>query len=239
MALPPTATLAELASTYPSLSRELERLVLDYCCGGKRSLEEACRQQGLDLATVVAELSRQPLEDEPPAAWLAMQPAELVDHVEATHHQFLKREMPRLSELAERVIRAHGERHPELIRVAEVFAEIRTDLEPHLRKEEHIIFPMIRTLASASSRPSFDGGSIAKPIAVLEREHSVVGGLLAQLRQLTDGYQAPADTCASTKALMAGLAELEADTHLHVHKENNHLFPTVKALEKQLPREAP
>jgi len=234
MTLTPTATLAEVASTYPSLTRELERLGLDYCCGGKRTLEEACRQQGLDLEAVVAELSNQPLADEPPAEWLSMQPAELVDHVETTHHRYLKQEMPRLSELADKVMRAHGERHPELNRVAEVFAEIRNDLEPHLRKEEDIIFPMIRTLASASSMPSFDCGSIAKPIAVLEREHSVVGGLLAQLRELTDGYQAPADTCASTKALMVGLAELEADTHLHVHKENNHLFPTVKALEKQL-----
>jgi regulator of cell morphogenesis and NO signaling len=223
-----------MASTYPSLTRELERLGLDYCCGGKRSLEEACRQQGLDLEAVVSELSSQPLEDELPAAWLAMQPAELVDHVEATHHSYLKQEMPRLSELAEKVMRVHGERHPELIRVAEVFAEIRTELEPHLRKEEDIIFPMIRTLATASSMPSFEGGSIAKPIAVLEREHSVVGGLLAQLRDLTNGYQVPPDTCASTQALMAGLAELEADTHLHVHKENNHLFPNVKDLEKEL-----
>jgi regulator of cell morphogenesis and NO signaling len=234
MALTPTATLAEVASTYPSLTRELERLGLDYCCGGKRSLEEACRQQGLDLESVVAELSSRPLEDESPAEWLAMGPAELVDHVEATHHRYLKQEMPRLSELADKVMRVHGERHPALIRVAEVYAEIRTDLEPHLRREEEVIFPMIRTLASATSRPSFECGSIAKPIAVLEREHGVVGGLLAQLRELTDGYQAPADTCASTQALMEGLAELEADTHLHVHKENNHLFPAVKALEQQL-----
>ena len=109
--------------------------------------------------------------------------------------------------------------------------EIRGDLEPHLRKEEEVLFPMIRSLASASSQPRFHGGSIAHPIAVMEHEHVAVGALLEQLRALTNGYQAPAGTCASTQALMEGLAELEADTHLHVHKENNHLFPAVLALE--------
>jgi regulator of cell morphogenesis and NO signaling len=160
--------------------------------------------------------------------------AELVDHLEATHHRYLKRELPRLSGLAAKVSRVHGEKHPELIHIAEVVAELRADLEPHLHKEEEVLFPMIRTLASATNRPSFPGGSIADPIAVMEHEHTVVGGLLEQLRVLTHGYQAPDDTCASTRALMAGLAELEADTHLHVHKENNHLFPAVTVLEERL-----
>jgi regulator of cell morphogenesis and NO signaling len=101
-----------------------------------------------------------------------------------------------------------------------------------LRKEEEMLFPLIRTLSSATSRPSFACDSIRTPIAVMEAEHRVVGGLLARLRDLTNGYQAPADTCASTQALMMGLTQLEADTHLHVHKENNHLFPLVTALEE-------
>jgi regulator of cell morphogenesis and NO signaling len=124
--------------------------------------------------------------------------------------------------------------HPELNDVAAAVAEIRADLEPHLRKEEEMLFPMIRTLDVATSRPSFACGSIRNPITVLEAEHMVVGGLLARLRNLTNGYQAPADTCASTQALMVGLAQLEADTHLHVHKENNHLFPAVTAREEEL-----
>jgi regulator of cell morphogenesis and NO signaling len=234
MALTPTTTLAELASTHPALTRELERLGLDYCCGGKRSLEEACRQQGLDSDAVLAELSQQPLAAEPPADWISLPPAALVDHLEATHHRYLKQELPRLSELAAKVSRVHGETHPELIRVAEVYAELRADLEPHLRKEEEVLFPMIRSLASASHRPAGHRDAIANPIATMEQEHTTVGGLLEQLRALTHGYQAPADTCASTRALMAGLAELEADTHLHVHKENNHLFPAAQAMENQL-----
>jgi regulator of cell morphogenesis and NO signaling len=234
MELTPTTTLAEIASTYPTLTRELERLGLDYCCGGKRSLEEACRQQGLDPEAVVAELSSQPLAAEPAAEWRGLAPADLVDHLEATHHRFLKQELPRLSELAAKVGRVHGEKHPDLVRAAEVLAEIRFDLEPHLRKEEEVLFPMIRTLASATHRPCFPCGSIANPIAVMEDEHTVVGGLLERMRALTHGYQAPTGTCASTRDWMAGLAELEADTHLHVHKENNHLFPAVISLEERL-----
>jgi regulator of cell morphogenesis and NO signaling len=232
MALTPTATLAEVASSYPSLTRELERLGLDYCCGGKRSLEEACRQQGLDLEAVVADLSSQPLTDQPPAAWLAMQPTELVDHLEATHHRFLKQKLPGLEELAAKVSLANGASHPDLNDVAATVAEIRAHLEPQLRKQEEVLFPRIRSLASSTtSMPSFACGSIKNSVAVMEVEHRIVEGLLARLRVLTNGYQAPADTCTSTKALMLGLCQLEADTHLHLHKENNHLFPAVTALE--------
>jgi regulator of cell morphogenesis and NO signaling len=234
MALTPTTTLAEVASAYPSLIRELERLGLDYCCGGKRSLEEACRERSLDAEAVVAELARLPIAAESPADWVGLAPAELVDHLEATHHRYLKQELPRLSELATKVSRVHGDKHPELVKTAAVLAEIRADLEPHLLREEEVLFPMIRRLATSTDPPTLPCGSITNPIAVMEEEHTAVGALLEQLRALTGGYQAPADTCASTRALMAGLAELESDTHLHVHKENNHLFPAVIQLEKQL-----
>lgn len=229
-----STALAEIASNHPALTRELERLGLDYCCGGKRSLAEACREQNLDPDVVVAELTSSSSSSEAAADWIGMSPAELVDHLEGTHHQYLKQELPRLSELAAKVSRVHGEMHPELIRLAEIYAKIRAELEPHLRKEEEVLFPMVRTLASAAGGSSRHGGSIAVPIAVMEQEHIMVGGLLEQLRGLTQGYQAPEGTCDATRALMAGLAELEADTHLHVHKENNHLFPAVMTLEDRL-----
>ena len=235
MDLTPSTTLAEIASNRSYLTRELERLGLDYCCGGKRSLAVACAELGLDPDAITAELNGIPVAEAPAADWIALTPAELVEHLEETHHRYLKQELPRLSELAAKVSRVHGEKHPELIEVAAVLAELRADLEPHLQKEEQVLFPMIRSLASASSRPSFHCGSIANPITVMEQEHTAVGALLERLRQITGGYQAPADTCASTRALMAGLAELEADTHLHVHKENNHLFPEVLTQEQHLP----
>jgi regulator of cell morphogenesis and NO signaling len=230
----PSTTLAEIATTAPALTWELERLGLDYCCGGKRSLAEACREQNLDPEAVIKELTSVTVAAEPPADWTSLPPAELADHLEATHHLYLKNALPRLNELATKVSRVHGEAFPELVRVAEVVAEIRADLAPHLRKEEEMLFPMIRTLSSAGSRMNVYLGSIANPIAVMEQEHLAVGALLEQLRTLTHGYQAPAGTCASTQALMEGLQDLEADTHLHVHKENNHLFPAVLALEKAM-----
>lgn len=234
MALTPTTSLAEIATANPSLRPELERLGLDYCCGGKKSLSDACQEQGLDPAAVVAELAQLPQMAEPRAAWQGLGLTDLVDHLESTHHRYLKQELPRLSALAEKVSRVHGEKHPQLVAVAEVFAELRDDLEPHLRKEEEVLFPMICTLAAATSAPRFHCGSLSNPITAMEREHVVVGELLEKLRQITGGYQAPEGTCASTHALMEGLAQLEADTHLHVHKENNHLFPAVIAMEAAL-----
>jgi len=234
MTLNSAMALAEIATTYPALTRELERLGLDYCCKGQRSLAAACQQKGLDPDRVVEDLSSQPMTAEPPAVWIKLSPAELVDHLEATHHRYLKQELPRLRELAAKVSPTHGERYPELIRVEELLTELWVELEPHLRKEEEEVFPMVRTLASATTRPGFAAGSLTKPIAELRDSHTIVGALLERLRMLTHGYQTPADTCASTQALMAGLAELEADTHLHVHKENNHLFPAVLSLEDRI-----
>ncbi|HEX4983051.1 MAG TPA: hemerythrin domain-containing protein, partial [Ilumatobacteraceae bacterium] len=118
--------------------------------------------------------------------------------------------------------------------VAACYEEARSDLEPHMSKEEQVLFPMIRELATASSAPSFHCGTLRNPISVMMREHDAVGELLAQLRQLTNGYVPPADGCASYVACYAALAELEADTHLHIHKENNLLFPLVLRMESQL-----
>jgi regulator of cell morphogenesis and NO signaling len=173
-------------------------------------------------------------ETDPTPTWATMSPAELVDHLEATHHQYLWAELPRLSALADKVRSVHGERHPELAAIVACYETIRADLEPHLQKEERVLFPMVRELAAADTAPAFHCGSLRNPISVMLAEHDTVGALLAELREHTDGYRPPADGCASYQALFAGLAELEADTHLHVHKENNVLFPAVVALEQRL-----
>jgi regulator of cell morphogenesis and NO signaling len=180
MKLTPTTTLAEIASKHPSLLRELEHLGLDYCCGGQRSLDEACRQQGLEADAVVVALGHHAVSEEKPSAWLALSPEALVDHLEATHHRYLKQELPRLDKLAARVSRVHGANHPELVKVAAVVSEIRADLEPHLRMEEEVLFPMIRLLGSATSQPNLTCGSIRNPIAMMESEHQVVGGIARQ-----------------------------------------------------------
>lgn len=157
----------------------------------------------------------------------------LVDHLEATHHRYLWDEMPRVTALVDKIVAVHGERHPELVEVASCFAQVRADLEPHMLKEERMLFPMIRELAAATEVPTFPCGSLQNPISVMLVEHDAVGDLLAELHRLTGGYALPADGCASYKACFAAMADLEADTHLHIHKENNVLFPMVVQLEAQ------
>ncbi|HZJ26294.1 MAG TPA: iron-sulfur cluster repair di-iron protein [Acidimicrobiia bacterium] len=220
----PDATLGELVTERPALARAFDELGLDYCCGGGRSLAEACEAAGLRVQ-VLAELDTSLRGPEEPdaAAWVSMDPAELTEHLEATHHAYLRRELPRLTALADKVSAAHGARHPELASVRDTLAQLRAELEPHISEEEEILFPAIR-----ASRPV--GGAIEAK----RDEHDQAGELLARLRALSGGYVTPADGCASYRAFSEGLAELEADLHLHVHKENNVLFPAVAAAEGAL-----
>jgi len=227
----PNSTLADLVTARPELAAPLDGLGLDYCCGGQRSLAQAVAEAGLDPETTVAALDATPTRRHD-VEWHGMDG--LVDHLEATHHAYLGEALPRLVALADKVAGVHGGNHPELAGVASLVKELRADLEPHLMKEEQILFPMIRELASATSAPSFHCGSLTNPIAVMAAEHDNVGNLLSELRTRTDAYRVPDDGCASYQALYDGLAELEADTHLHVHKENNLLFRAAIEAEQAL-----
>ena len=154
-ALDPDMSLGAIVNAYPSLARQLERLDLDYCCSGERSLADACRAND----------------------------------------------------------------------IARCFSLIRADIEPHLTKEERVLFPAIQQLADASADATFGFGSIGNPVSMMLREHDDLGGLLRELRLSTDDYTPPADGCGSYSALFSGLEQVEADTHPHIHKENNVLFP--------------
>ena len=229
----PDSTLGDIVTAHPAAARVFEHHDLDYCCGGSQTLREACAAQQVDEAVVTAEVAEASVDDDPvPLTALGL--VQLVDHIEATHHRYLWTELPRLSALADKVLAAHGHRHPELGQVSDCVAAIRADLEPHLMKEERVLFPMIRELGQADRRPMFHCGTVRNPIAVMTVEHEQVGALLAHLRGLTDDYSVPPDGCRSYSALYAALAELEEDTHLHVHKENNVLFPAVERIEAQL-----
>jgi regulator of cell morphogenesis and NO signaling len=233
-AIDPHRTLADVVTSHPELARELERHGLDYCCHGDRSLIDACRAADLDPAVVAVDLEAV-ARPGGAAPWADLDVGALADHIEATHHQYLWRELPRLGELVEKIVAVPGDRHPELTEVATLFAVLRAELEPHLVKEEQVLFPMIRQLGQATSRPTFHCGRISNPISMMLREHDHAGELLEQLRATSGGFRVPDDGCASYRACYEGLAELEADTHLHVHKENNVLFPAVVELERSLP----
>lgn len=224
-------TLGELVNAHPQLARELEQRGLDYCCRGGRTLAEACVAARLDPSKTATELATVIQRPAVVQDWTTMNAAELVDHIVATHHRYLWAELPRLTELVEKIAQVHGASHPELHEVEVVFDDLRTDLEPHMLKEERVLFPMIRELSVATAPPAFHCGTVRNPISVMLAEHDRAGELLARLRELTQGYAPPVDACASYEACYRGLAELEADTHLHIHKENNLLFPMVVELE--------
>jgi regulator of cell morphogenesis and NO signaling len=201
-------------------------------------LEQACRDKGLDVGALVHELATAEL----PAAErdhfdaLGATLGSLIDHIVADHHAYLKRELPRLAELVEKVESAHGARHPELAEIREIFAALKDELLLHLLKEEKILFPMIKQLDLATEMPHFYCVTSANPIRVMEREHEETGVGLARLRAITGSYEPPADDCATYRAMLDGLAELEMDLHLHIHEENNILFPRARAAEDALLR---
>jgi regulator of cell morphogenesis and NO signaling len=221
-------TLGELITNHPDLARELERRSFDYCCGGGRTLAEVSEELGLDVEVVAAELAA--VATAVPEAWTHLGASALAGHIESTHHAYLHQEMPRVAALAAKVHSVHGANHPELAQVDALFTALREEFDPHLMKEERVVFPLIRQL-DVGEKPAVPGGSIQVPISTLVTEHDQAGELLEQLREVTNGYVVPADGCASYAALYAALDEMEHDTHLHVHKENNRLFPMAIELE--------
>lgn len=216
-------SLGDLVAERPSRARVLERLGLDYCCHGDRSLADASSSSGLDAGRVAEALAA--VEDDGDAHAERLGPVPLVDHLLATHHAYLHEELPLIDALAAKVRDVHGGRHPELAEVARLVTALRHDLEPHLAKEEQVLFPAIRRLAEGPVELPF--GSIANPIRVMAVEHEGAGELLAELRAATSGYVVPDDGCASYRSLYGRLEALEADTFRHIHLENNVLFPAV------------
>jgi regulator of cell morphogenesis and NO signaling len=227
----PDLLLCEVVDLLPGAPRVLESYGLDYCCRGRESLSAACDRQHVDVAVVIAALDA--IDAGPAPDWVPMSPALLVDHIEQTHHAYLHEELPRLETLSEKVASVHGARHPELVDLHRDCTLLRDDLEPHMAKEERVLFPMIRQLATAVSPPSFHCGSVANPISMMMSEHEQTGRLLESIRDLTGGHRAPDDACASYRELYNALAAVEADIHLHIHKENNVLFPAVVEMEQR------
>lgn len=219
-------TVSSLVTERPGRARVFEALGIDYCCGGNRPLGEVCAEKGLDAHTVLRMLEAFDLGagTEERTDWSKATMTDLVDHIIEVHHGYLKEALPRLEFLVNKVASAHGDRHPELLRLQEVFVSLTPDLETHLREEEEVLFPMCRQLEGADGRPDF-WDRTEDPTGSMLREHEDVGKVLATMRELTAGFEPPTDACNTYRAMLDGLAELEADLHLHIHEENNILFP--------------
>ena len=228
MTITETTLIADIAADVPSSVRVFQRYGVDFCCGGKRPLAAACQEQGLSFPEIKDEIER---VGAGPAAsqrdWNTASLHDLTEHIVTTYHEPLREEMPRLEAMAARVARVHGQKAPRLLdRIEAIVGELSADLTGHMRKEEIVLFPVIRGIENGATSPM----PLDRPIHVMELEHDRAGELLAELRALTAGYAPPDWACATTRALYQGLAELEASMHVHVHLENNVLFPRAIAL---------
>lgn len=231
----PTSTIGSLVAQRPGLARFLESQGVDYCCGGKIPVAEVCQKKGWDTDSFIGQLQEAAAragDDVVDAA--AMPLTALADHIEHTHHAYLKSELPRLKFITEKVANAHGERDPRLVTIRNVFAEFARDLSMHMMKEEQVLFPFIRQLDESQSSPSFHCGSLGNPIRQMEAEHHDAGDALEQFRALTDDYTVPAEACNTYRVMLDSLVHLERDMHQHVHKEDNVLFPRVIERENEL-----
>lgn len=212
----PMMTLGDLAAADPSATRVFLRHRLDFCCGGKRSLADACAKAGLDPAEIIAELEREARRGDPPAHWERRSQTELADHIESHYHANLRRDLPVLIEAARKVERVHAGKPVVPTGLADVLTEFFAEMQSHMGKEEKILFPMIRRGAR--------GEAVYMPVRVLEGEHDAHREYLIKIRELTADLQPPAHACATWTALYHGLDTFEAELMQHIHLENNILF---------------
>lgn len=225
-----TTPIGELARDHPRLIPSFERLGLDHCCHGEETLAEACRRAGADLTEVLAALLADSLA-EPRGGDPADAPSEpltmsaLCDEIESTHHVRAREAFERLGPLLERVIKAHGAAHPEFTELAATVAGLRAEMLDHMVREERVLFPWLRRLEAPHAVKVGPPWSVRRPIDCMRHDHESVGAALARIRTLTSGYTVPPDACGSVATLFGILSDLERDTKVHIHKENNILFP--------------
>jgi regulator of cell morphogenesis and NO signaling len=232
-------TVREIALEQPSSIRVFERFGIDYCCGGRKSLAQACEESQLSIDQVTEKLREASgvNDDEDLGQWQSASLAKLIQYIVRRHHTFVRQEIPRLRVLAEKVHARHGEHHVELKEVKELLDRASGDLTSHMLKEEQVLFPCIarmeHALAIGEELPPTFFGSVANPIQMMMAEHDRAGDLLRQIRQLTSNYLAPDGACPSYLGLLSGLHEFEQDLHRHVHLENNILFPRALKIEQE------
>lgn len=227
MTITPETTVADIAVATPAAIRVFQQHQIDFCCGGKIPIAQACRTRGLDVDTVLTELRAL---TEPPAAepnWADASLSLLVAHIQRRFHQPLREELPRLGAMVAKVASRHGDHLPGTIYpLQETFRRLQADLLAHMAKEDQVLFPFVIALETGEIPPIVSAAAwIESPIAVMERDHDEAGAALALMRDLTGGYAPPEWACPTFRGLYYGLAELESGMHLHVHLENNVLFP--------------
>jgi regulator of cell morphogenesis and NO signaling len=238
MTLTPSQTVRSIVQENPAAVAVFESIGIDYCCGGNKSLEEACQKAKLSVEAVLANLedARALPAIEEDCRWLISSLSQLTDHIVQQHHDYARRELPRLTGLASKVHTRHGHMYPELHQICELIEAMRSEMLTHMLKEEQVLFPRLSAMEQAAQngtvlQPAFFGALI-NPIRHMMGDHDDTGELLKSIRTLTHNYKLPDEACMTYHALYQGLTDLEKDLHRHIHLENNILFPRALELEK-------
>lgn len=212
---------------------------IDFCCNGNRSIDEACKSENIDSQQLINELNEVLNDTSEKAVGFNHWPLDLLaDYIEKTHHRYCERKINEIKPYLEKITKAHGEQHPELIEINELFKETAGKMSVHMKKEELILFPFIRKMTKVKSTgealttPKF--GSVESPIDIMRDDHNEEGERFQRIRTLSQNYTVPEDGCATYKVTFAMLNEFEDDLHQHIHLENNILFPKSIVLEKEL-----
>ena len=232
-----TQTVREIALENPASIRVFEAFGIDYCCGGRKPLAEACEAKNLSFDAVIAALKKGSANGAPATEdWSQKSLSSLAAHIVNTHHAYVRRELPRLAELAAKVVNRHGDTKPELPQIQAKVAQISEELTEHLAKEEVVLFPYInrfeRAKEDGTAKPHGCFGTVANPIAMMTQEHDAAGTLMADIRELSSDYTPPVGACPTFLAFCNGLHEFEQDLHQHIHLENNILFPRALQMEQ-------
>jgi regulator of cell morphogenesis and NO signaling len=232
-------TLGELAAKDLRKAQVFKKYGLDFCCGGKKTVKEACAEKGLDVTKIEQELQQaDKLPSSRPIPYGDWSLDFLADYIVNTHHSYVLKTLPDLVAYSTKVAKVHGSSHPELIRINQLVREVEAELMGHMVKEEKILFPYIKVLVAAKTNGQplqpVHFSSVQSPISVMEMEHELVGKNLEEIRKLSNDYFLPEDACASYSLLYRLLDEFEDDLHMHIHLENNILFPKALEVEKQL-----
>jgi regulator of cell morphogenesis and NO signaling len=233
----PNKTVREFALEIPGATRLFEKMGIDYCCGGNRSIADACIAADLTVEDVLnsLEATQTVAGENDKVDFLNVKLANLIDHILGTHHVFTREEIDRLGALTQKVCGKHAANHPELEELQSLFQMLSSELGPHMMKEERVLFPYILAIEDAAANrrtlgaPPF--GTVTNPIRMMMFEHDNAGSLLKRMRQVTSDYRVPADACISFQTLYQALEAFEKDLHQHIHLENNILFPRAVILE--------
>jgi regulator of cell morphogenesis and NO signaling len=232
-------TLGQIVAADLRKAQIFKKYGLDFCCGGKKTVKQACAEKGLDVTKIEQELQqadKMPLSRPLPYGDWSLD--FLSDYIVNTHHSYVNKNLPDIKAYAEKVMKVHGAHHPELVRINQLVQEIYAELTAHMAKEEKVLFPYIKELVAANKNTTplhaAHFGSVQTPINMMEMEHEMVGKNLEEIRLLSNNYLLPQDACASYSLLYRLLDEFEEDLHLHIHLENNILFPKALEIEKQM-----